>query len=134
MVFLFHDRIPDPQHIVVDSIADTRGIPVVLVVPRLEHLSSPAVEDDEFLEGHILEVPDEEYVIVRIPIRREDVGDDDMAFAIIETHNNGIGGMASVPVLAFAVFGPDWQLAVLAGAFCALGGALTEILLRQRRS
>jgi hypothetical protein len=43
-----------------------------------------------------------------------------------------IGGMLSVPILAIYVFALNWQLAVFAGAFCGLGGAMTEILLRRR--
>jgi hypothetical protein len=43
-----------------------------------------------------------------------------------------IGGMLSIPVLALLVFGGTWQFALLAGAFCALGGALTERVLRGR--
>ena len=41
-----------------------------------------------------------------------------------------IGGALSMPVLALLVFGGTWQFALLAGAFCAMGGALTERLLR----
>lgn len=43
-----------------------------------------------------------------------------------------IGGMLSIPLLALATFGGAWQFAILAGAFCTLGGALTEIVLRRR--
>jgi hypothetical protein len=45
-----------------------------------------------------------------------------------------IGGMLSMPLLALLVFGGIWQFALLAGSFCALGGALTERLLRPRTS
>ncbi len=38
--------------------------------------------------------------------------------------------MLSVPILAIYVFALNWQLAVFAGAFCGLGGAMTEILLQ----
>lgn len=43
-----------------------------------------------------------------------------------------LGGMLSIPVLAFTPFGGNWQFAILAGAFCAMGGILTELLLRAR--
>lgn len=43
-----------------------------------------------------------------------------------------IGGMLSVPILLLAVFAGFWQPALLSGALCALGGALTE--LRSRSS
>ncbi len=43
-----------------------------------------------------------------------------------------IGGMLSIPLLAFLVFAGVWQFALLAGAFCGLGGALAEIALRGR--
>lgn len=44
------------------------------------------------------------------------------------------GAMVSIPVLALFVFGGVWPPAVLAGAFCALGGALTEIARRRRHA
>jgi hypothetical protein len=44
-----------------------------------------------------------------------------------------LGGMVSVLPLAAFIFGGTWQLAVFAGAFCTLGGALTEIVLRKVR-
>jgi hypothetical protein len=43
-----------------------------------------------------------------------------------------IGGMISVPILALFIFTGQWQVALLAGAFCTLGGALTELALRRR--
>jgi hypothetical protein len=43
-----------------------------------------------------------------------------------------IGGMASIPVLALWVFPGQWPLALFAGAFCGLSGALTEKALRRR--
>jgi len=43
-----------------------------------------------------------------------------------------IGGMLSIPLLTAYVFALNWQFAVFAGAFCGLGGAMAEILLRQR--
>jgi uncharacterized membrane-anchored protein len=43
------------------------------------------------------------------------------------------GAMVSIPVLALFVFGGVWPPAVLAGAFCAMGGALTEIARRRRQ-
>lgn len=43
-----------------------------------------------------------------------------------------LGGMISVPVLALFIFTGLWQVALLAGAFCTLGGALTELVMRQR--
>ena len=43
-----------------------------------------------------------------------------------------LGAMASIPILALFVFGGVWPPAVLAGAFCAMGGALTEVVRRRR--
>lgn len=43
-----------------------------------------------------------------------------------------IGGWIGVPVLALFVFPQNWQFAVFSGAFCTLGGALTEIAMRRR--
>ncbi len=43
-----------------------------------------------------------------------------------------IGGALSIPLLVLLVFGGTWQFAFLAGAFCALGGALAELFLRGR--
>ena len=45
-----------------------------------------------------------------------------------------IGGALSVPLLMIYVFPGLWQLAVFAGAFCTLGGASTEIIMRRRPS
>lgn len=44
-----------------------------------------------------------------------------------------IGGLLTVPLLGLFIFPGLWQLAILAGAFCPLGGALTELVLRRRR-
>ena len=44
-----------------------------------------------------------------------------------------LGGMASILALAVFIFGGQWQPAVLAGAFCTLGGALSEVALRRLR-
>ncbi len=43
-----------------------------------------------------------------------------------------IGGMISIPLLALFIFPSNWQSAVLAGALCALAGALGEVMLRRR--
>ena len=43
-----------------------------------------------------------------------------------------LGGLLSVLPLMLFVFGGVWQLAVFAGCFCTLGGALTEIFTRPR--
>lgn len=43
-----------------------------------------------------------------------------------------LGSLLSVPVLAVFIFDGTWTLAVLAGCFCVLGGAITELLLRSR--
>lgn len=43
-----------------------------------------------------------------------------------------LGGLLSVLPLMLFVFGGVWQLAVFAGCFCTLGGALTEIFTRAR--
>jgi hypothetical protein len=43
-----------------------------------------------------------------------------------------LGGLLSVPVLAFVPFDGNWRFAILAGAFCTLGGAITEVLTRGR--
>lgn len=45
-----------------------------------------------------------------------------------------IGGMASIPVLALWVFADRWPLALFAGAFCGLGGALAEKALTRRNA
>lgn len=45
-----------------------------------------------------------------------------------------IGGMITVPLLALLVFHGNWQSALLAGALCALAGALSEVLLRRRKT
>lgn len=45
-----------------------------------------------------------------------------------------LGALVSIPVLAILVFGGVWSPAVLAGAFCAMGGALTEVVRRQRQA
>jgi len=43
-----------------------------------------------------------------------------------------LGGILSIPVLAlFILPGANWSFAILAGAFCAVGGILAEF--RQRR-
>lgn len=44
-----------------------------------------------------------------------------------------LGGLLSAPVLAlFVLPGANWSFAILAGAFCSLGGILGEM--RQRRA
>lgn len=43
-----------------------------------------------------------------------------------------LGGLLSVPLLMIFVFGGVWQLAVYAGCFCTLGGALAEIAMRRK--
>jgi hypothetical protein len=43
-----------------------------------------------------------------------------------------LGGALSIPLLALPVFAGNWQLAILSGLFCTLGGALSEIALRGR--
>jgi len=43
-----------------------------------------------------------------------------------------IGGMISIPLLALLIFPGNWQSAVLAGALCALAGAIGEVMLRRR--
>lgn len=43
-----------------------------------------------------------------------------------------LGGMLSVLPLTFFVFQGAWQPALYAGAFCTIGGALAEIMLRRR--
>lgn len=42
-----------------------------------------------------------------------------------------IGGLLSIPLLTYLVFGGFWQFGILAGAFCGLSGAITEIFLRR---
>ena len=60
-----------------------------------------------------------------------------MATAFYVPQRGGIhaflGGMISVPLLAFIVFSGYWQPALFAGAFCGLAGSVTEVLLRRRR-
>ena len=43
-----------------------------------------------------------------------------------------LGGMISVPLLAFIVFSGYWQPALFAGAFCGLSGSVAEVILRRR--
>jgi hypothetical protein len=43
-----------------------------------------------------------------------------------------LGSVLSVPVLAIFIFNGVWIVAVLAGCFSILGGAITELLLRSR--
>jgi hypothetical protein len=43
-----------------------------------------------------------------------------------------LGGMLSALPLTFFVFQGAWQPALYAGAFCTIGGALAEIVLRRR--
>jgi hypothetical protein len=43
-----------------------------------------------------------------------------------------IGSLLALPIMVIVVFGGVWQPAVLAFAFCTLGAALTEIVLRRR--
>ena len=45
-----------------------------------------------------------------------------------------IGGMITIPLLALLVFQGNWQSALLAGALCALAGAVSEVLLRKRET
>jgi len=45
-----------------------------------------------------------------------------------------LGGMLSVLPLAFFIFEGTWQFGVFAGAFCTLGGAVTEVILRKVRT
>lgn len=44
-----------------------------------------------------------------------------------------IGGLLSVPFLGFFVLVGNWQLSLLAGSLCALGGIAGEFLQRRRR-
>ncbi|MBX3001951.1 MAG: hypothetical protein KF893_25730 [Caldilineaceae bacterium] len=44
-----------------------------------------------------------------------------------------IGGLVSAPVLGLFVLAGNWQLALLAGSFCALGGIAGEFFQRRRR-
>jgi len=43
-----------------------------------------------------------------------------------------IGGMITIPLLALLIFFGNWPYAILAGALCALAGALGEVMLRRR--
>jgi hypothetical protein len=43
-----------------------------------------------------------------------------------------LGGLISVPLIALFVLSGAWRVSLLAGAFCALGGAVTEVIRRQR--
>ena len=43
-----------------------------------------------------------------------------------------LGGMLSILPLTVFIFDGAWQPALYAGAFCTIGGALAEILLRRR--
>lgn len=44
-----------------------------------------------------------------------------------------LGGMLSILPLTIFIFQGSWQPAVYAGAFCTIGGALTEVTLRSRK-
>ncbi|MBE2237082.1 MAG: hypothetical protein IAE81_04790 [Caldilineaceae bacterium] len=44
-----------------------------------------------------------------------------------------LGGMVSVAPLVLFVFLGSWQPALYAGAFCTIGGALTEVVQRRRK-
>ncbi len=41
-----------------------------------------------------------------------------------------LGGMISIPILALAILPGAWQVSLLAGALCTLGGAVTEVVRR----
>jgi len=43
-----------------------------------------------------------------------------------------IGGLLSIPILALFILPGLWQTAILCSAFCILGGALAEIVMRRR--
>lgn len=43
-----------------------------------------------------------------------------------------IGGMISIPLFALLIFVGNWPFAILAGALCALAGAMSEVMLRRR--
>jgi hypothetical protein len=43
-----------------------------------------------------------------------------------------LGGLLSLPILGLFVLPGLWQLAIFAAAFCTLGGAITEIIMRRR--
>ncbi len=45
-----------------------------------------------------------------------------------------LGGLLSIPLLTYLVFGGFWQFGILAGAFCGLSGAITEIFLRRSQT
>lgn len=45
-----------------------------------------------------------------------------------------IGGMITIPILSLLVFAGNWQSGLLAGALCALAGAVSEALLRRSRA
>jgi hypothetical protein len=42
-----------------------------------------------------------------------------------------LGGLLSIPLIGLFIFPGGWQLAIFAGAFCTLGGAVTEIVMRR---
>jgi hypothetical protein len=43
-----------------------------------------------------------------------------------------LGGLLSIPVLGLFVLAGNWQLSLLAGSFCALGGIVGEFFQRRR--
>ncbi|CAN5741355.1 hypothetical protein BH10CHL1_BH10CHL1_27390 [soil metagenome] len=45
-----------------------------------------------------------------------------------------IGGVISIPLLGLLILVGAWQLAILAGAFCTLGGTISELMLRRGRT
>ncbi|MEZ4726186.1 MAG: hypothetical protein R3E79_03515 [Caldilineaceae bacterium] len=40
--------------------------------------------------------------------------------------------MISIPLFALLIFVGNWPFAILAGALCALAGAMSEVMLRRR--
>jgi hypothetical protein len=44
-----------------------------------------------------------------------------------------IGGVITIPLFALLIFIGNWPFAALVGLLCAFGGAIGEVMLRQRR-
>lgn len=43
-----------------------------------------------------------------------------------------LGGLISIPIIGLLILPDAWQFALFAGAYCTLGGAVTELATRRR--
>jgi hypothetical protein len=42
-----------------------------------------------------------------------------------------IGGLATIPIIAFFILPDAWRTVIFVAAFCTLGGAITEVVTRR---